>query len=428
MLKNIVLFWSLTCLLSCLEVNIPKTEPPCIGFCDTITPIEIIWKTPIVEDSSEEIISMYPKISDSMIIFSNLYYKGQPEIFKGFNKFDGRQVWNWPFPHPQGGETYVAAKFRNKYITSNQLTLSIATYYYNIDIRNGSVESGTRIVEYAQNARINVFGDKVYFTMYTWPPSDTMAFLCSMDLMFSRVDTLAKHVHRDGAVQPSISLEPPSFWVRPDGDTIAVYVLRGYSGPNQSWYEVHALNLSEKTEDGYEKLWIQDSFPHDDNCNVAAEPIFYRDSLLIFPGQGAVYGISLATGDQVYRTPIPEDLLTTDFILADDQVLFVDNPGNFHILDAKTGEILDIIPDCGGNVSNMEEHDGIVYFTSAGDGRLYAVDIRNRKVVWRWKSPHKREQGYAQFTSAGVAIDRKKEWLYTSDRVYAMCMELYERE
>lgn len=417
------IIWAAMILNSCSDPIIPGIDPPCKWDCDTISPTEILWKSKLEEEPLGSV-SMEPRIADSVVVFSNRFYKGNPEIFRGYNRFSGDLEWSWLFPHPAGGEGYTSSSHRNKYIVDDQMIFSIATYYYNFDIKQATVNSSRRILDYAQGPRINVFDHNVYFPMRTWPPSDTSVYLCSTDLMFSRVDTLAKHVHTEGVVEPSISLEPPSFWVRPDGDTIAVYVLRGYTAPPHLWYEIHALNLSEKTENGYEELWMRDSFPYDDNCNVQAEPIFHRDSLLIFPGQSAVYGINLQTGELIYSTPIPEDLLTTDFILFDDRVMFVDNPGNFHILDAGTGAILDIIPDCGGNVSNMIHHKGIVYFTSAGDGRLYAVDIENKEVVWRWKSPHRKEQGYAQFTFAGVAIDRENGWLYTSDRVYAMCLEL----
>lgn len=418
----LIVLGSFVGLSSCLKPKAPDIDQTCLWNCDTLAPTRIVWKSEFEEEPVGSI-SMEPRITDSVVVFSNKFYKGNPEIFRGYNRFNGNLKWSWLFPHNEEGDRYVSASSRNKYIVHDQMIFSIATYYYNLDVNQATVNASRRILDFAQGPRINVINNKVYFTMGTWPRSDTTVYLCSTDLMFTTVDTLAKHVHKEGEVEPSISLEPPSFWVRPDGDTIAVYVLRGYALPNQNWYEIHALNLSKKTENGYKELWMRDSFPYDDNCNVITEPIFYRDSLLIFPGQSAVYGISLQTGELIYSTPIPEDLLTTDFILVGDRVIFVDNPGNLHILDAGTGDILGIIPDCGGNVSNMVHHNGIVYYTS---GRLYAIDVEKKEVIWRWKSPHIKEQGYAQFTFAGVAIDRENGWLYTSDRVYAMCVELVE--
>lgn len=429
MLKSMILIWTFLVLLSCKEPEIPQVELPCIWYCDTIAPTEIIWKTPVVDEPNEESSSMYPKISDSVVIFSNRLYKGQPEIYKGFNRYNGRQVWEWPFPHLGGGDSYVSTRRRNKYIIENHLILSIATYYYNVDTRNCQVNAGTRILDYAHIPRINILGNKIYFITIPWQPERGRTTLRTMDLDMSNQDSIVQYRRaNEGDWDPNIGLEPPVFWERPDGDTVAIFVMRGSNGPNQSWYEFHALNLSQKTNTGYQALWMQDSFPHDDNCNVVAEPIIYRDSLLLVPGQGAVYGIGLKTGDLIYSTPIPEDLLTTDFIVVDDRLVFVDNPGDLYVLDAWTGEILTIIPDCGGNVSNMEVHDSIVYFTSAGDGKLYAVDLLREEIVWEWSSPHIDEQSFAQFTWSGLAIDPENGWLYTSDKVYAMCVELYERE
>ncbi|MBY5958253.1 hypothetical protein KUV50_08935 [Membranicola marinus] len=74
---------------------------------------------------------MEPRIADSIVVFCNRFYKGNPEIFRGYNRFSGDLEWSWLFPHPDGGEEYTASSHRNKYIVDDQMIFSIATYYYN---------------------------------------------------------------------------------------------------------------------------------------------------------------------------------------------------------------------------------------------------------------------------------------------------------
>lgn len=114
--KILTALWALILLLSCKYPEIPEVNMPCVWFCDTLPPTEIVWKSRVVDDPFIESISTEPKISDSVIIFSNRYYKNEPEIYKGYNRFSGHHLWSWQIPRGSYSSTS-----RDNYVVDDQL-------------------------------------------------------------------------------------------------------------------------------------------------------------------------------------------------------------------------------------------------------------------------------------------------------------------
>ena len=82
-----------------------------------------------------------------------------------------------------------------------------------------------------------------------------------------------------------------------------------------------------------------------------------------------------------------------------------------------------------GNTWELTLFDGIVYCTSSGYGRLYAVNAETGATIWKEQSPNRKnpKTGNASFASAGVAIDPERRLLYTADKYYVMCIKLPEK-
>ncbi len=98
-------------------------------------------------------------------------------------------------------------------------------------------------------------------------------------------------------------------------------------------------------------------------------------------------------------------------------------------LNKYTGEQMWYNKDTDGNVWKLILFDGIVYCTSSGYGRLYAVNAETGATIWKEFSPnasHPKTRN-ASFADAGVAIDPERRLLYTADGFYIMCIKLPEK-
>ncbi len=83
--------------------------------------------------------------------------------------------------------------------------------------------------------------------------------------------------------------------------------------------------------------------------------------------------------------------------------------------------------DTGSSPSQLKHHNGIVYFTSFGTGKLYAVDSETGHDLWEEESPNKSAYSQAGFDFVELTIDKEKELIYLNDRFFAMCIETIKR-
>ena len=79
----------------------------------------------------------------------------------------------------------------------------------------------------------------------------------------------------------------------------------------------------------------------------------------------------------------------------------------------------------GGSVTVTISHDGLIYFSSGGDGNLYVVRAKDGKLMSKISSPHK-DHGYpmASFANGGPIIDPDSNQLYISDGHFANCYQI----
>ncbi|HEX9650870.1 MAG TPA: PQQ-binding-like beta-propeller repeat protein, partial [Cyclobacteriaceae bacterium] len=80
-----------------------------------------------------------------------------------------------------------------------------------------------------------------------------------------------------------------------------------------------------------------------------------------------------------------------------------------------------------GRPSELKILNGIVYFTTGGDGRLHALDIQTGKHIWKLKCPDKNYDPSYPFKSDGVAVfqgkNGKKGKIIASGFINAYCYE-----
>ena len=152
------------------------------------------------------------------------------------------------------------------------------------------------------------------------------------------------------------------------------------------------------------------------------------DNRLYINGPNAVYCISLETGSILWEKPFPAIQLTS-IVEHKNSIIFC---GTFEegmwSINKTDGSLNWHNVEVRGTAFQMFYHDGVVYHTSTGTGRLYAVDAETGATIWKESSPNRKfaKTDDAGFDFQGIAIDPINRVLFTFDHYYLMCIRLPE--
>ena len=170
--------------------------------------------------------------------------------------------------------------------------------------------------------------------------------------------------------------------------------------------------------------WKIDSITPTGNSSVRL-PIIDNDHIYFQGSQGASC-IDASTGTILWQRQFPgESFFHASNILVDDKLILNGTTDHIYALSTQTGSLLWDNPDSGSTVDNMVHYKGVVYFSSDGNGKLYAVDVDTGKELWAYDSPNADKYPGAVFIN-GVAINEELGYLYTTDNIFAMCIKLEE--
>jgi outer membrane protein assembly factor BamB len=121
---------------------------------------------------------------------------------------------------------------------------------------------------------------------------------------------------------------------------------------------------------------------------IMGMPVIIADQKIIFKTWLNIYCLDLLTGNRLWKTNYNDMFSWSGQCVTNDKVFAIID-GRQHILvchDINTGARLWSTP-VNGLASSIEYLNGVVYFTSMSDGRLYAVDALNGKLLWKIKAP-----------------------------------------
>lgn len=137
-----------------------------------------------------------------------------------------------------------------------------------------------------------------------------------------------------------------------------------------------------------------------------------------------LYCLDLYTGEKIWDYPFENGLFRYD--ISGDILVANGEDTYLYGFDPWTGEVL-WKEESAGRPSELKFLNGVVYYTTGGDGRLHAVDIRTGKHIWKLKCPDKNYDANHPFKSDGVAVfagkNGKKGRIVASGFINAYCYE-----
>lgn len=381
--------------------------------------LELIWEKPMSNGSIREFLSIVPKVYQNKVLFSSDEMSSRASSLILMDGRTGNTVWQWDhfIRNPSLG------------IYSNHLVGDKFFYHDNyetgvIDMKTGSTEWQHIVPNLSSHPRLTVRRNYIYTKHASEngglrPPE---VYLVRSPVSHPDWDTIFVLKNKDNSM---ISIEGPSSWIDPNGDEILVYQERSYN--TERWegeIDFYAFNISADSI----KFILRDIEPSG-NSNVIAPLI--DGNYAYFLGARSVTCIDLIQGQIVWQNLFYGDgahLLFSNLLIVNDKLIIKQDHNILQAVNKMDGNTIWVQNNSGYTPSPMVYHDGIIYYTANGEGKLMAIDAINGAAIWNEKSPHEYYGSpHEAAFNGGVAIDPELEHIYVSDYYYAMCFKLPNR-
>jgi len=411
-----MLFLLLLCLQGCRKEG-PMLPPINPG---EDSKLDIVWQVPILPDTSENATAALGIMNGNPVYCLKFY---SPSAFiqlrdkeTGTLKWKYDQ-WIWPFDGLSPNQVaiinnnFIANAWHRTYCIDAQGALN-----WSIDVTQQGGGGDPFII---------ADGDYIYKEIYTGThPRVVKASAVRTHYLTGQWDTLVNIQARDSFF---LDTNPPNVWVNPQGDAILIIRDNGrrdnkYPSHNGSylWSNLYAYNLRTK-----QYIWELVDFQ---NKSIMANPPVIHNNRYYIASLNNIYCIDLFSGQKLWSTELPYTVNSAGFVRHNDWLIAQAADRGTWAIDMNDGHIVWHNPQPLGLIDKLFYYDGVVYFTSFGDGRLYAINAETGATIWAERTPnwHNTKAPYATFGHSYVAIDPERKVLYVSDNYYAMCIKLPE--
>ena len=396
----------------CRKEPMPVPEPP----IPNPSKLEIVWQKPVSSDTSEHYVNVHDASNNKVLYCVNL---SSPTATLQTRNADNGQL-DWVFSNflsPSSGFFLV----RDLFTYGSKIMVQDDTDVYCIDYLTGE-----RLWVYeALNAPLGC--NKIGENLYTEQSTGNYPYITSSSIVRTKASnqfTGWDTVYTRLAVPDTFPLfNIPVVWVNNNGDSIIVFNdVHGYNGPpptaGRGKTYLTALNLRTR-----QVAWQYPNF----EGYYLAPPLVDGDRLYI--NGPDVFCFDLHTGNLLWQKAFEGGVGGTSLVVHNDILVVQSTQIGMWGVNKYTGDGIWHNKDTDGTTWELLLFDGVVYSTSSGYGRLYAVNAETGATIWKEQSPNRKnpKTGNASFANAGVAIDPERRLLYTADKYYVMCIKLPEK-
>ncbi|MBN8684276.1 MAG: PQQ-binding-like beta-propeller repeat protein [Chitinophagales bacterium] len=420
-MQKLIFFGFFTGLLSLLAAcgnKEPLVTPPPPPPIDTQANFKVLWQTPLQSDTGQYTAWGQVVTDGGNIIYSINWTSPLPTVGMR-NGETGALIWEQQFP----SRGFLNDNFYN---INNKIVISDWSETQVWDVASGSVDWAYKVPESGYGmVTCNVINDQIYKVVAPGgPPYNPSSTLLRTHYQSNQWDTvLTLNYENDGFF---INMYPPVLWINPQGDSILVFQeggLRESGGFNggKNRASVYAYNLRSRQLE-----WVRKNIDPAGGITTA-KPLVDGDRLYI-NGVRTLHCFDLNTGNTIWQKEFPEAIMDGNITVYKNTLMVPSTQIGMWGVDKQTGSILWYNKDVDGNVLLVVQFDGIVYCTSTGYARLYAVNAETGATIWKENSPNRNSRHpNASFAFAGIAIDTVNRKLYTADKYYLMCIALPEK-
>jgi hypothetical protein len=431
-MKNSIMFLILLFILGCKNSDnmVAPTPLPCyFGLCDT-SKLEVVWQKSFCTDTSQ-CNSFAPQLSNNLTLYSTDGCKAILDTLRFFDSKNGTAVSKWFDYLPDNTVTARSDSKRYK----NYHFFTTGNFIYGIDLLTGNTKFRSS-TNGTGGPRLNVQEDFVYHTRsLSFGVHDIESYLVKSSIDEVKWDTVFIQ-KKIGDFEPTF-IEMPCIWTNPDGDKIAIFQIRfvdrtrtNTTIPDERT-DLVAYNMNQKKE--YFRFNDIDSFK---GGSVQLPNIIGNRAYVAF--SKSIYCFDLINKTILWQKQFVSDETFSSgnpFLMVNGKLYVKPDNRSLYALNPDTGSQISVDLDTGSGASDMVYYKGLIYFTSFGTDKIYAIEEATGKKIWAEPSPNTYKATYNNFRSfsnsglggSGLAIDTINDYLFTSDYYFMMCLKLPKR-
>ena len=298
-----------------------------------------------------------------------------------------------------------------------------------IDNQTGKFAWDTDLRPFSHQGRIYAVDDYVYdaHCPYGGAPYFESLSLARAHHATGHWDTLFT-LPQDNKFYPHIS--SVSLWINPAGDSVLMvpFTMLGdqaVHGANQNRADLYAFNLRTRQME-----WALKDFDlYRRGCPIY--PPVISDNRLYINTNKTLYCIDLLSASVVWSRHFPttsgSDIRFNSLKEYGNTILLVSDYIRLAMAISKTdGSTVWENKEVGAAADELTLFEGLLYYTSRGTGRLYAIEAATGKTIWNMGSPNRTGDRPASFGSQQLCIDPVGRHLYVTDKYFILCVELPE--
>ena len=395
---------------------------PCPFLCDT-SKLEMVWQQPLSFDTSE-LFSISPVIFNNRVLFSRSF--SIVDTLKCFDSKTGRLVWQWA-DYFLGRKSAITLSHK-EFLQNGKFLFTTWNDVYCVDVGSGRTHWRSQLQSGSGNPRINETPNYVYHVNLQRANAVTInSYLVRADINEGKWDTIYTQSKIEG-FEPNI--EPASVsWTNTKGEEIVFFQIRYWDFPgSKGRIDWLALNLTTKKEEF--------RFNNIDRGQIGTVAnAFLSGDKVYFLCVNSLFCINKNDGKIIWRKNFDkegETFTSASPLIAEGKLFIKPDNSTLYALDPDTGNQIWVDTDNGTESKGIIYYDGLLYYTSGGDAKIYAVEAATGKKIWAEPSPNKYKNalnGNRRFSNAnigfgGIAIDPEQGVLFTSDFYFAMCLKL----
>lgn len=389
------------------------TDPPVITN-EEEQEMELLWQIPLTEDTVFKF-SIAPLIYNEGILFSaQRPAVPGPTFIKFADSVFGNLIWQTDaaFELDCNNPAYVSGNgsyiYDHYYVTlcnsdPRVVDMNDGSVFWHYECPDGSISNITHFNNILFHSHLT--GSNPYFS----------GSIVMTDIYNGIWDTIYTI---DMVDDWSVGIYPPAAVIDVNNDTLLYFQNRQYrTSPYEGKIDLYAYNMTADT-----LLWVVTDI--DPIGNSAIYPPLVYQGKVYFKGSYSVFCLDAQTGEILWDrifTGFGEDLIYGNLMIAENNLIVKTSYESIYALDVLTGNIIWQNLDAGATPSDMTYHNGIIYYGSAGDAKLHAIDAITGVQLWEIITPNNLAEACLCYP---VAIDPVLNRLYTTDGFYLMCFRI----
>jgi outer membrane protein assembly factor BamB len=365
---------------------------------------EAIWKTPLSNDT--ETATMNPIVYKNLVIYCANDGNVNKSKLVALNRNDGKFVWELRFSDFDLG-SLTSSRW---YIYNNILYIPILKPYRLVAV---NLDSGSKVwqTNASDYCSWQIVGDEDKIYHLRGKLDKTKDYITKVDPVTGDTDVI--------------------YTLENNGTPVFINDLQIYKDKQGNRYLAFLASVFDNQYQNGEFKMIKYSI--DSNKIVYEKSLtflnpkaqyalanYYNGKFWLGGLTYQLYAVDEQTGNKSLEIPVPVTNQSGKMLAIDDK-LFITTEQIVYCYNANTGSFLwKEEGRSGGSPSRLTYHKGVLYFTSAGDGKFHAIDGITGKSIYDVVSPDKKSNGQGSFDTA-ITIDSINDRVYTASYFSAIC-------